>query len=398
MKVGILGGGQLACMLAEALGRLGAHPRVYDPDPDAPARGRVVDVVQAPFDDLHALREFAAGCDVITYEREDLPVDALRAATIDTPFLPELGVLEIAQDRILEKQFITRSGLPCVRHRIVGADERLDAACAAFGFPVIAKTTRGGYDGKGQFLLHDGAQASAAEQMVVGARWVLEERVDIAAEASCIVARSSSEEVTFPVVENLHRDHILDRSVVPCRLPPAVTTAIRELALETARAIHLRGLLAVEFFVANGGATGVAVGDHRILINELAPRPHNSGHVFARACTFGQFDALARLLVGAPLGTPRGYSGSFCMGNLLGDVWLAQARETSLDLTSWSSFEDVIDIHLYGKRRPAERRKMGHFVVRGASSNEALARTEEFRRALARPHALTPSTRNHDAG
>ncbi len=385
MKVGILGGGQLAAMLAEAVARLGACPRVYDPDPNAPARARVADFVTAPFEDARSLRAFSEGCDVLTYERENLPIAALRAASAGRPFVPDLGVLEVAQDRALEKAFLVRHGLGAVRHALVPRDQSLADAAVAFGFPSIAKTTRGGYDGKGQFFLERTGDARGAQESLPDATWVLEEPVAMVAEASCIVAASSSEQVTFPVIENLHRDHVLDRSVVPCRLPPAVVATIRERALAAARALDVRGLLAVEFFVASGGAHDDGP---RVLLNELAPRPHNSGHLLSRACTFGQFDALARILVGAPLGVPRELPGAFCMGNLLGDVWRAQRREGPLDLTTWRAFPEVVDVHIYGKREPAPRRKMGHFIVQAENADDALVRAEAFRDGLATPRAV----------
>jgi 5-(carboxyamino)imidazole ribonucleotide synthase len=373
MRVGILGGGQLGAMLAGALAHLGAQPVVYDPDPDAPAHGQVTARVVAPFEDEAAMRAFLETCDVVTYEREDLPVDVLRRCRAAAPFVPDLDVLEIAQDRAREKAFFVHHGLPCVRHRVVELGTSLVAAADAFGYPAIAKTTRGGYDGKGQFVLRGAADANAAAASHQGASWVLEEPVSIVAEASCIVARSASGEVVFPVVENVHREHVLDRSLVPARLGPGERQRIETLALAAARAVDVRGLLAVEFFVTADG----------VLLNELAPRPHNSGHVLSRACTFGQFDALARVLVDAPLGAPDAHAGVFCMGNLLGDVWLAQRREAMLDLSAWQAFPDVVDVHVYGKRRPEPRRKMGHFVVRAASPEVAMTRAQEFRLALA---------------
>jgi 5-(carboxyamino)imidazole ribonucleotide synthase len=365
-------------MLADAIARLGARPLLYEPDLGAPARLRVADAVAAPFDDLERLREFFGRCDIVTYEREDLPVDALRVAGAGTCFVPNLDVLALAQDRAQEKSFFVKSGLPCVRFAVVRAGEPLADASAAFGFPSIAKTTRGGYDGKGQFLVRTKEDAAAAEASFPHASWVLEEPVAIRTEASCIVARSlKGEEVAFPVVENFHRDHVLDRSLVPSRLTSSELDRIRNLAHSAARALDVRGLVAVEFFLV-----GDPDGSQRILLNELAPRPHNSGHVFSRACSFGQFDALARILVGAPLGVPSLGTDAFCMGNLLGDVWLAQGRESAIDLSAWSDFPDVIEVHLYGKREPAQRRKMGHFVVQEKAQADALARAEAFRAAL----------------
>ncbi len=380
MKVGILGGGQLGTLLAEAVMRLGAIPVVFDPDPEAPARRRVPEVVTASFEDSDALAAFFSRCDVVTYEREDLPVPALRKAGPHTRFVPDLHVLEVAQDRALEKSFLVDSGLECVRHLVVPPGWTLEKGCESFGYPAIAKTTRGGYDGKGQFSLRHPDDARAAQAETPGAAWVLEERVDIVAEASCIVARTATEEAAFPVVENLHRDHILDRSLVPSRLPANVAERIRALALSAARKLDLRGLVAVEFFVARGA--GADAGDLRVLVNEMAPRPHNSGHIMARACTFGQYDALARVLVGAPLGRPSLLPGTFCMGNLLGDVWLAQGRSDQLDLAAWRDFPEVLEVNLYGKSRPEKRRKMGHTVVMADSPDVALERAESFREAL----------------
>ena len=383
MRVGILGGGQLGSMLADAVFRLGATPVVFDPDPEAPARRWMREAVATSFDDRDALAAFFAECDVVTYEREDLPLDALREAAADTLVVPDLRVLEIAQDRALEKRFLVENDLECVRHLVVAPDVRLEEACERFGLPAIAKTTRGGYDGKGQRLVRNARDARAAQVEMPRAAWVLEEPVDIVTEASCIVARSGSEEAIFPIAENLHRDHILDRSLVPGRLPPEVTERMRVLALSAARKLDVRGLLAVEFFVARRSEGDPRdPGTWRVLVNELAPRPHNSGHLLSRACTFGQFDALARILVGAPVGLPSLLPGSFCMGNLLGDVWIDQGFGEKLDLAAWRDFPEVLDVNIYGKTRPEHRRKMGHSVVIAATPDDALERAESFRVAL----------------
>jgi 5-(carboxyamino)imidazole ribonucleotide synthase len=381
MRVGILGGGQLGVMLSDAVGRLGARPRVYDPDPEAPARLRVCDVVRAPFEDVPALRAFCEACDVVTYEREDLPLDALRAAIGKTRVLPSLSVLEAAQDRAKEKSFLVRSGLPCVRHEPVESSAPFVDACTRFGFPLIAKTRRGGYDGKGQFFIRSPEEARHAREAFPQAAWVLEEPLTLLAEASCIVARSGASEVVFPVVENLHREHVLDRSLVPTRLDPGVVTTMRDLALRAARSLDVEGLLAVEFFLTRP----TRAGGTEVVINELAPRPHNSGHVFGRACTYSQFEALARILVGAPLAPPSLLEGAYCMGNLLGDVWIAQGQSgMTIELAAWAAFEDVVDVYIYGKSEPQARRKMGHFVVRSTTADVALERAERFREALSK--------------
>lgn len=380
MRIGILGGGQLGAMLSEALLRLGETPVVYDPDADAPAHRKVRDTVCAPFEDRRALAAFLSSCDVVTYEREDLPAGVLREAGPQTRFVPGLHVLEVAQDRALEKGFLAKNQLECARHKVVPAGGDLERASVEFGFPAIAKTTRGGYDGRGQFVLREPGDARAAQRELPEAAWVLEEVVDIVSEGSCIVARSDSEETAFPVAENLHRDHILDRSLVPSRVPEDIAERMKELALAAARRLDVKGVLAVEFFVAR--QPGRDADGLRVLVNELAPRPHNSGHVFSRACTFGQFDALARVLSGAPIGRPSLLPGSFCMGNLLGDVWLAQGGGERLNLAAWRDFPDVVEVNIYGKTRPHPRRKMGHSVVFAASSETAFSRAEAFRIAL----------------
>jgi 5-(carboxyamino)imidazole ribonucleotide synthase len=397
-RVGILGGGQLAGMLADAVVRLGGAASVYDPDPEAPARARVADAIQAPFHDLAALREFGSRCDVLTYEREDLPVEILRAACSSTRFVPGLEVLAVAQDRVREKSFLLGAGFPCVRHTVVRPEDSLDAACRAFGTAAIAKTSRGGYDGRGQFSWHpgtdpgadleserSGTDLEAVQAAFPDATWVVEERLPLAAEASCIVARSPGELMVFPVIENLHVDHVLDRSIVPSRLPRDITRAITDISVACAERLGALGLLAVEFFVADGGSAGLHVGGRQLFVNELAPRPHNSGHVLGRACSMGQFDALARVLTEVPLGQALEAPGAFCMGNLLGEVWQAQQRSGALDLGAWRRFPEVVDLHLYGKRHPAQRRKMGHFVVQTATPDGALSRAEEFRKALSAP-------------
>jgi 5-(carboxyamino)imidazole ribonucleotide synthase len=298
-------------------------------------------------------------------------------------------VLEVAQDRHREKRFLASAGLPCARHVVVPRGQSLDAACRAFGSPAIAKTARGGYDGRGQFPYQEGADFNAVQAAMPDATWVIEEKLPLVAEASCIVARSLTEQVVFPVIENLHAHHVLDRSVVPCRLPAVVTRAIQDIAVECAERLGAFGLLAVEFFVTDGGSGGVPVAGRQLFVNELAPRPHNSGHLLGRACSMGQFDALARILVGAPLVQALEAPGAFCMGNLFGEVWQAQHQSetpnVALDLQAWLQFPEVVELCVYGKRRPARGRKMGHFVVQTSTPDRALERANAFRLALIAP-------------
>jgi 5-(carboxyamino)imidazole ribonucleotide synthase len=371
-RVGILGGGQLGMLLGAALRNLGARPIYYDASPDAPAARQLADTVTAPWTDEAALARFISQIDVLTYEFENVDATALRAlqAKRALPLAPSLEILETTQNRIREKAFLHATGLPHVPFRVARTDEELRAGAAELGYPVIVKSAAGGYDGKGQYLARDESELLPASGPVV-----IETPIALTTELSCIVARApSGEETTFPVFENLHAAHILDRTVVPARISPALADAARSTALEAARALRLEGLLTVEFFVGAGA---------RLYVNELAPRPHNSGHVTLKACSFSQFDALARVLFGAPLGAPRlSGGGAYCMGNLLGDVWLAQGQDEALDLSAWAQHPRVLDVTLYGKPHARARRKMGHFICIGDSADAALDEAARFRAAL----------------
>ena len=374
-RIGILGGGQLGMLLGEALRDLGARPRYYDPEPDAPAARQFTDTVTAPWNDAGALAAFVGSVDVVTYEFENVDTAGLRALACALPITPRLQVLETTQHRVREKEFLRAAGLPHVPFRAAATTDELRAAARALGFPVIVKSAAGGYDGKGQYFARD-----ERELHDVTAPVVVEEPIALDTELSCIVARArGGETAAFPVFENLHADHILDRTVVPARVAPALAAQARDAALAAARALDVVGLLTVEFFV--GAARGG--GGTRLFVNELAPRPHNSGHVTRSACTFSQYDALARVLTGAPLGEPRLHDGAWCMGNLLGDVWLAQQRDgDALDLAAWARHPRVAGVTLYGKRGARPRRKMGHFVVHESTPDAALDEAARFRDAL----------------
>jgi 5-(carboxyamino)imidazole ribonucleotide synthase len=388
-RVGILGGGQLGTMLAEALFSLDAPVAIYDADPRAPACVRFKDSTVAPWSDLGAVRAFTANCDVVTYEFEHIDASPLHA--VDKPIVPSIHVLETAQDRAKEKQFLAGAGLPHVHFAVTRSEDELRTAARTFGFPFILKTIRGGYDGKGQFYVagHEDLEAAVlALRERKSFDCVLEEIVDLALEASCIVARGDDGEIVFPLFENAHSGHILDLTLVPARVPAAVAAAIQDCARKTAQALDLRGLLTVEFFVGRTRArrsTAIEAGGLFVYVNELAPRPHNSGHVTRNACTFSQYDALARVLAGVPLVAPEmNGDASWCMGNLLGDVWIAQGSTSRLDLSCWKEHPEVVDVVLYGKREPRARRKMGHFVTRANTPEKAVAAARAFRDALSR--------------
>lgn len=380
--VGILGGGQLGVMLGESLLHLNCEVVVLDPDPESPALSRLPHVETAGYGDASALASLFRRCDVVTFDSENVPAGPL--VPYAAKLSPSLKVLAVSQDRGREKAFLAANGFPHVAHRIVPPGGDVGAAARALGFPCIAKSALGGYDGKGQHRLESDVDLASLPGDPRGG-WVLEERLTLHTELSCIVARDGQGgELCFPVFENLHTAHILDLTVLPARVPPSLEDEARDLALAVARALDVVGLLTVEFFFGDGRA-----GPRQLYVNELAPRTHNSGHVTRQACTLSQFDALARILAGAPLSAPRLHPGAWCMGNLLGDVWLAQGRNGgALDLAAWQRFPDVVDVFLYGKHQARANRKMGHFVVRADTPERAMERARAFRGALSDPSRL----------
>lgn len=376
--VGILGGGQLGLMLAESLDRLGQDTVILEPDPDAPCATRRANVIAAAVDDAQGLEALFSRVDVATFDSENVPAPPL--ARYADRLAPSLRVLEVSQDRAKEKAFVQQAGFRAVGYRAVAPGEDVRAAALAFGLPCIAKSVLGGYDGKGQFTLRSEADVRALPAEAAGG-WVLEEALTLSAEISCIVARDGyGHAFCFPVFQNLHTRHVLDLTVLPANVQPAFQDEARRVAAGLAAALEVKGLLTVEFFIG-AGRDGV----ERLYVNELAPRVHNSGHVTRQACTVSQFDALARILSGVPVVEPRLHSGAWCMGQLLGDVWLAQGREGgALDLSAWKDFPDVIDVYVYGKRHARAGRKMGHFVVAGETPEQVTARALAFRAALER--------------
>ena len=387
--VGILGGGQLGAMLAPALQDLGADVHVYDPDPNAPALRRAARGVSAPWRDVARLQELFDDCDVVTYEFENVETEGLARVEGLGKLAPSLDVLKTTQDRALEKEFLRAHGLPHVEFASGRSVDELPAAARAFGLPAILKTARGGYDGKGQWKLAsepdlEALLASPTRSALEAGGWVLEEPIEIVLEASALVARErNGDEVVFPLFENVHRDHILDVTLVPARLPSDLEAEAKSVALAAARTLGVTGLLTTELFV--GRSSRNRPGEVRVFTNEFAPRPHNSGHVTRKACTYSQFEALARVLLGVPLAPPRLVSsGAFCMANLLGEVWEAQGAEGRLDLSAWEGSPDLLEVVLYGKAGVARKRKMGHLIARGAGPDEAIAAARAYRKALSR--------------
>lgn len=390
--IGVLGGGQLGMLLTESIYRHGGRVSIYDPDGLAPASRQVSagHYFNKPWTDIKALGDFFAGVDAATYEFENVESTELYQFEKVKPIHPPVHVLYTTQDRIREKEFLREHELPHASFRSITDLQILTETVSEFGFPCILKSSRGGYDGKGQFFLANETDMNNA----LGAlpphakdyRGVLEEALSIELEVSCIVARSpQGEEIVFPVFENMHKNHILDFTIFPARVPAAVEAKVRQIALEAARKLGVYGLLTTEFFITKRRArhgNGAECDDWQIYINEFAPRPHNSGHVTRIACTLSQFDALARVMLDIPLTEPKIIApGAFCMGNLLGDVWLAQGRK-ELDVRALARHPQVIDLVLYGKHEARAGRKMGHFVTYADSADAALSAAQAFRESL----------------
>ena len=341
--IGIIGGGQLGRMSAMAAARLGYRCHVFTPEADSPASQVAARTTEAAFEDLDALRAFAAQVDVITFEFENVPAEGLDALAALRPVRPSPAILRISQDRIAEKSFVNQAGIATAPWRAVTTPRELERALAELGFPAVLKTTRLGYDGKGQVPLRDMADAARAWAALASMPLILEGFVDFALEISVIVARGADGALAcFDTVENRHRDHILDLTLAPAPIPPAVDAEAQRIARRIAKALDLVGLLAIEMFVDRDG---------RVKVNELAPRPHNSGHWSIDACPASQFEMHIRAVAGLPLPPARRHSDAV-MKNLVGP------REIAL----WPRIlaSDGLIPHHYGKTEARAGRKMGH--------------------------------------
>lgn len=351
--IGILGSGQLGRMSAMAAKSMGYRVAVYDASPDGPAVSCADLAITAPFDDLDGLARFADAVDVATVEFENIPVGALEFLEGRVPVRPSSRVVRVCQDRILEKEFLQGAGIPVAPFRAVTSASGLKQALGELDAPSILKTAALGYDGKGQISLRPGDDAGEAWARLGAPRAVLEQRVSFASEASVICARSPrGETLCFPVQSNVHRDGILDVTTVPAALPAAVAVGAKaqELASSIAEKLGVIGLITVEFFVLHDGV---------LMVNELAPRPHNSGHHTLETTLTSQFAQHIRAVCGLPLG-PVELRSPGVMINLLGDLWSGGEPDWELLLK-----EPGLFLHLYGKREAKPGRKMGHLTLLG---------------------------------
>jgi 5-(carboxyamino)imidazole ribonucleotide synthase len=355
-SIGILGGGQLARMLSLAAKPMGYKVIVLDPDPNCPASSVCDEVIAASFDDPVALEKLASLCDVVTLEFENVPASGLAILESRVPLRPSARVLEIARDRIFEKQFLNDIGVATAPWAAVRVLEDLEPAVRLVGLPAILKTATLGYDGKGQAKVNTLEEAQTAFSRFA-MPCVLEGLVEFDLEISVIVARSSRGEVrAFHPFENEHANGILDVTVIPANISTSLSSDAEKIVLEIAAKLEVIGLLTIEMFVTK---------DARVLVNELAPRPHNSGHLTIEACPTSQFEQAIRAVCGLPLGNVTPHRPA-AMVNLLGDLWQKA-------VPNWNAALEIPDahLHLYGKLEPRVGRKMGHITVLGERVQEA---------------------------
>ena len=365
--IGIVGGGQLGRMFALAARRMGYHVHVLDPTPDCPA-GQAADAqTTAAYDDLHAARNFAAGVDVVTFEFENVPSRTLAVIEELRPVRPSPFVLDTSRHRLREKLFLSGNAFPVAGFREVRDVESLRAAIRELGTPCILKTAEFGYDGKGQSKITSIDQAETAWKSLNCPLGVLEAFVPFDKEISVIVARTEAGETrTFDPFENAHTRHILDTTTSPARISPEMAAGATTMAKAIADKIRLVGLLCVELFVVGGD----------LVVNELAPRPHNSGHLTNDACVTSQFEQHLRAVCGLPLGDTSLLRPA-AMANLLGDLWADGEPMWEKALA-----DPRVKLHLYGKRSARPGRKMGHLNATAATADEACALVRAAREAL----------------
>ncbi len=364
--IGMVGGGQLGRMFVMAAARLGYEVSVFCGDAADPAAQLAHHVVTGPLDDSAAVDRFADRCAVITLEFENIPAATMDRCSQHAPTFPAATVLATAQDRWREKTTLRDAGLPVTPFASVRDAASLREAGNRLGWPMIVKTAISGYDGKGQYRV---AAAEDADTVPWGSveRWVAESLIRFDREVSVIVARTpSGRTATYPVFENVHTDHILDTTIIPAGISAATEQRAREIAVRAAEKIDVVGLLCVEMFV---------IGEE-LRINEVAPRPHNSGHLTIEACHTSQFEQHVRAICDLPLGATDRISGSAAMANLLGDLWLNEGG-----LPDWAAALQVpgVELHLYGKRGAKRGRKMGHLTALADSTELALQRVRTAR-------------------
>ena len=366
--LGVLGSGQLGRMFCIAARRMGYRVHTFSPEEDTPT-GQVADVeVTAPYDDVDALRAFAGGVDVVTFEFENVPIDAIDAIESLAPVRPSGAALHTAQQRAREKTFLADHGFPTAPFARAATLDELWDAVVRVGTPAVIKTAAFGYDGKGQHKVTTQADVAHIWDAIGHQEAIVEKFISLQAEISIIAARGlDGSIVEYPAFENRHRDHILDLTTAPAAISPAIAKQAIEVTRAILRQLQYVGVLCVEFFVST---------ENELLVNELAPRPHNSGHLTFDAAITSQFEQQVRAICGLPLGSTELYRPA-AMANLLGDLW----TDAEPNWAAASRFPDV-KLHLYGKATPRPGRKMGHLTATGHTVHEAQHRVILARDAL----------------
>ncbi len=360
--LGVLGGGQLGKMFAMAAARLGYRVHVFTPEEDAPATDVASEQTIASFDDLDAVAEFAGHVSVVTFEFENIPTRTADAVSRFAPVRPSGSVLHTTQDRLREKSFLRSAGIPCTPFAEAATHEQLHAAIAELGLPAVLKTAAWGYDGKGQTTVATPQQADLALTAFRGQRVVYESQIDFHCELSIIAARSPTGETAFfGPIYNEHAHHILDVSIYPHEEVITVKREAQEIARAVLDGLNVVGLICIEFFLTRTG---------KLLVNEIAPRPHNSGHLTIDAAACSQFEQQVRTVCGLPLGSFALTTPAAAMANLLGDLW--EPGEPHWDRVLAN---ERLRLHLYGKSEARPGRKMGHLTAladtAGAAANLA---------------------------
>jgi 5-(carboxyamino)imidazole ribonucleotide synthase len=368
--IGILGGGQLGRMTAMAARSLGYRVQVMDPDPSCPARFVVDACFEGSWDDAKAAADLARGCDVVTLEIEQVSLDALRAAARYAPVRPGEALLAIIQDRIAQKEWLSAHNVPVGPYRAIRSAQDMQAAIEEFGRDCFVKSARGGYDGRSQFrMTKDTVEDGEAVWRSLGQRACIAERaIALDREISVLVARTPSGALkSFPSATNHHENQILAWSVIPSSIPAALEADAQQIACRLAQELKLEGILAVEMFVSQGG---------ELLVNELAPRPHNSYHASERACVTSQFEQHVRAVCDLPLGSVEVLRPAAIV-NLLGDVWAEGEPRFDRALEV-----DGVRLHLYEKHTARPGRKMGHLSAIGDTPEDAVQRVLEAKARL----------------
>ena len=366
--IGILGSGQLGRMLAQAARRMGYRVHTLSPGRDTPT-GQLADrEIVADYNDLDAIAAFARTVDVVTFEFENVAFAAADCAARHAPVRPDGGVLHITQNRLREKRALAAAGLPTAPFEAVAEGAELPGAIERIGTPAILKTAGFGYDGKGQTRIEADTDPATAWAAIGGGPAVLEGVVDFAAELSVVAARGlDGTMVDYGLIENRHASHILDLSIADMPLQPAQAQAARDIAHTVLESLEVVGVLCIELFLTRDGA---------LIVNELAPRPHNSGHLTIEGCASSQFDQQLRAVCGLPLGDTARVA-PVAMANLLGERWAAGEPDWQAALA-----DPRVNLHLYGKAEPQPGRKMGHITALGDDRDDAARRALAARAAL----------------